>query len=194
VPAALARIRIDGDHRVAEEILEIAANRAIDLRPGIADGPIDEVQRRIVRAGEPRRRAAELPTVASPGVVTKLTRRRHREPSPHSLSGCGIVSVEKPARAKFPAGHADDHFVFDDQRRTGDAVAQHRVGHLRFPERLPGPGIERHERGIKRPDEQPAIEQRGTAIERVDLIGIPDLLHAVRSPDLPSALCIERKG
>src|SRR5262249_10835020 len=115
MPFAPAGIRIERDHRVREEIVTIAAHGTINLSAWISDGPIECVQIGVIRTRKPRRSRAVFPTVAGPRIAAELAWLRNGIPAPHLLSGCGIVGIEKAARAEFTAGHADDDFVFNDE-------------------------------------------------------------------------------
>ena len=194
VPLAPAGVRIEGDDRISEQVVEIAAHGSIDLRPGITDRPVEQVQRGVVRTRQPHRAATLFPAVAGPGVVPEFAGSGHGIPAPQAAAGGRLVRVEEPAGAEFAAADADDHLVFDDQRRTGDRVAQHRVGDLDFPQRVSRADVQRQQRGIERADEQPLIEHGHSATEGVDLVRILDLLLPHRSPQLPSGGSVERNG
>jgi len=135
-----------------------------------------------------------LPAVTEPCVVTRFARSGDRVPAPHPFSAGRIVGIEKAARAKLAAAHADDHLVFHDERRTRDRVARHRIGHLRFPQRGPGAGIERQQRRVERSDEHATIEYCDAAIERINLVGVFHLLLPHRSPQFATRARIERHG
>ena len=92
-----------------------------------------------------------LPNSPGPGTAY----HRHSR-----LPVADVVGVEESARAEFAAGDADEHLVFHDERRARQAVAEHRVRDLCFPERQSGSGVERDQRGVERADEQPVAEQR----------------------------------
>ena len=63
-----------------------------------------------------------------------------------------------------------EDLVFDDERSAGEAVAEHRIGHLRFPQRQSGSGIQRNQCSVERGEEQAMAEYGGdAAVERVDL-------------------------
>ena len=59
-----------------------------------------------------------------------------------------------------------------DQRRAREAVAEHRVGHLHFPQRQAVPRVERDQRGVERADEQAMTEDGDAAVERIDLVRV----------------------
>src|SRR6185436_18561910 len=99
---------------------------AVHLRPGVARAPIEQVERGIVRTGDPGRRAAALPRVALPGVVARFAVAGDRVEAPRPFSRLGVVGVDETANAVLAAGHADDDLVLHDERRAGDFLA--RVG------------------------------------------------------------------
>src|SRR6187549_694053 len=108
MPFAFAGVGINRNDGIAEEVIPVATNRPVDLRAGIADGPVECVQIRVEGAGKPHRAAAELPAVAFPRIVSELTRRGHGIKPPHLLSGCSVVCIEKTAWPKLSTGDADD--------------------------------------------------------------------------------------
>src|SRR4029077_8777184 len=136
--------------------------------------------------------AALLPAGAEPRVVAELARTRHGVPTPQPPAARGVVGIEEPARAELAAGDPDEDLVLHDERRTRDAVAEHRVGDLDLPERRSGARVERDQCRVERADVQPVAEDGHAAIERVDLVGILDFLRARVSPDLPSGPRVER--
>ena len=118
VPLQRAGVRIERDERIG---VEVGAGPALAVPVGVrvAGAPVKKVQRGIVGAGEPRRRAAALPDVALPGVAARLARRRNRVEAPEALAGLRIVGVDEAAVRELAAGDADDHLVVDDERRAG---------------------------------------------------------------------------
>ena len=89
----------------------------------------------------------------------------------------------KAARTELAAGNTDDDFVFDAQRRAGDAVAKHGIGNLCLPEEQPCPGVDGNDRRIERAHEY-AIAEQLDSYERIkDSEGI-----------LGAWLCLPRGG
>src|SRR6202041_2635020 len=100
-------VRVERQHAVAVEI--VTASRApITAGRWVSRGPIDEVQFRIVRACDPRRRSAGLPRVAGPGLMSRLARPRNGVKAPSALTGVGIVRIHKSANTIFAARNAND--------------------------------------------------------------------------------------
>src|SRR5205814_495953 len=69
MPLQLTGVGIERDDAVRVEVVAGTLTR-IPVRTGVPDAPVREIQRRIVRAGDPHRRAAVLPIVAPPGIAT----------------------------------------------------------------------------------------------------------------------------
>jgi hypothetical protein len=53
-------------------------------------------------------------------MPTRLIRPGHCIESPGFFPGVDVVGLDEAANAEFGAGHADDHFVFHDERCDGD--------------------------------------------------------------------------
>src|SRR5262249_3917200 len=136
--------------------------------------------------------AAQFPAVALPGVVAKFARRRNSVPTPQPASGRGIVRIEESARAKLAASNANEDLVLHNQRRAGDAVTEHRIGNLHLPQWTGRSGVERDERSVERADEEAVAEHRDTAVERIDLVRILDLLRSRVPPNLAPIPRVER--
>ena len=78
VPFQLAGVGVESDHRVAEQVVHLPARLAIELRRGVADRPIHEVEVGIEAAGQPGRPPpvfqlspfhVSLPNSPGPGIV-----------------------------------------------------------------------------------------------------------------------------
>ena len=115
---------------------------------GIPCAPVDEIQFRIVGAGDPGRRSALFPRVAGPGLVPRFAGTRNGVEPPGPLAGGGVVGVQKSPDAVFTARDAHDDLVLHGQRSHRDAVALAVFGHLRLPRRRrpswrPGPRVGR---------------------------------------------------
>ena len=192
VPFAAARRRVQRQHGATEQIVA-AAHVRVDVRAGIADGPIQRVEIRIVAAGEPRWAAAVLPAIALPGFVSEFTRRGNRIEAPQPLARGRIVSLDESARAELAAGDAGNNLVLERERRGSNAVALTRIGDLRLPQKLPRACVQRHQCGVQRAHEQPVAQHRHAAIEAVDLALRNHLLLPLVPPDLQSGFGVERE-
>src|SRR6185437_12173934 len=102
VPRDLAVLGMERDHRRG---VEIVAGPVADIPgAGVADAPIDQVEFRIVAAGDPGGTATALARVAgAPGVATGLARAGRGERPPQTLAGLRIVAVDEVAGAVFRA-------------------------------------------------------------------------------------------
>src|ERR1044071_229330 len=96
MPAELAGIGIQSDQRAGGEIVTLAAI-AIVVGAGIAGAPVDQIESRVVGAGDPSGRATGFPAIALPGVMTGLTGTGHRPEAPEAAAGLRVVSVQETA-------------------------------------------------------------------------------------------------
>ena len=109
MPLQHARIGIEREQRVGVQV--VARPRlAVPIRIGISRSPVQQVERGIVRAAQPRRRAAALPDVSLPRVAAGLSRGRNRVEAPQPLARHRIVRVDESAVRVLAAGNPDDHF------------------------------------------------------------------------------------
>src|ERR1051326_7142725 len=137
IPLQVASVGIERDDAAGIEIVAIA-DVAIHVRPRIADAPIDEIQLRIVGAGDPGGSSTELPRLAGPAIAPGFAVGGNSVESPDALSGVRVVSIDKPACAELGAGHSGDDEILDDERRSSCAIAFQMIGETRLPQRLPG--------------------------------------------------------
>ena len=86
VPLQLAGVGVERDDRVGIEVVA-GPLIGIPVGPRIADAPVGQVQRRIVRTGDPDRAAAVLPRVALPGFVPGSPGAGNRVEPPELLAG-----------------------------------------------------------------------------------------------------------
>src|SRR6185436_4280874 len=94
-----------------------------------------------------------LPAITFPCIVAELTRPRDGVEAPDPLSASRIVRVDETANPIFAARDADNDLVLQRQRRLRDAVAEHRIGDLDFPQLPAGLRVEGNEGRIQRPEE-----------------------------------------
>src|SRR5260370_32107799 len=71
IPSELARIGVERDHGIAVKIVT-GADACVQSRRRIAYAPIDQVEGRIVGAGDPCAAAPALFPVAGPGLLARL--------------------------------------------------------------------------------------------------------------------------
>ena len=134
----------------------------------VAGAPEREVGVRVVGAGDPDRRASGFPFVAGrPGVAPGLPGRRDHIRLPRLLAGLEIVGGDEAANPALAARHADNDLAAGNERRERHVVAAVVVGHLRGPDLLARPGVERHERRLARREEDLVAMQRDAAARRM---------------------------
>ena len=139
----------------------------VPVRRGVAGGPVQELQVRIVGAGEPRGAAAGLPPVAlPPGLEAGLTGRGNRVRAPHQLAGLRVVRVDEAADARFGPRHADDDLPVERQRRQRQVVPGLVVLHRHVPAHAARARVERDEMPVHRAEEHRVVENRDAAIDR----------------------------
>src|SRR5262249_42111308 len=128
--------------------------------------PVEEVEPRIVRAGDPGGRAAALPRVAFPRLIALLAFAGNRVEPPGATPRVGLVRVDEAADSVLAAGDADDHLVLHDERRAREAVALVRVGRSDIPADTAGLRVEAHHVRVERAHEQPIAERAEAAVLR----------------------------
>ena len=143
VPLHLARIRVQGQHRVGVQVVALA-HVAVPVRRGVARRPVEQVGLRVVRAGHPGRGAAVLPGVARPGFRPGLAGLRDGVAPPFARARLDVVGVDVAADAVLAAGDADDQVVADHQRGSGPAEPVGVAVHDRLPHHGSGLAVECH--------------------------------------------------
>jgi len=163
VPDDLPGLPVEGQH--GRRIQVVAKPQvAVPVRRRIAATPVDEVEFRVVHAGEPGRRSARAPRIARPGLIARLSRSRNRVRAPPALAGRRVVAVDEAADAELAARDAGHHRVADDERRSRLAVALRVVGNFRVPEQGPGTRVDRHQVGVVRAHVQGLAQDRHAAV------------------------------
>ena len=157
---------------------------------GIAGRPVDDVERRIVAAGEPGRRAAVLDVLALPGLRSRLARLRHGPEAPDLLAGLLIVRGDEAVGAVLAARDAGDDQVAGGQRRRRGRVVLAPVVELGVPQQLAGEAIERDDVRVVGHHEDAIAGDRRAAVRAA-------AAHALRArplvvPDPPPAAGVER--
>src|SRR5262249_30201903 len=102
VPAQLAGIDVQAHHRGRVEV--VAGSLIANPLRRVASAPVCDVERGVVRAGDPRRHTARLPSVALPGLPSGLTRSRDRERLPRETTGTSVEGLDEAPDAEFAAG------------------------------------------------------------------------------------------
>src|SRR5262249_35244633 len=140
------------------------ARVAVPVGTGVARAPIEELQRRIVRPGQPCCAAAMHPAVARPRFAAWFAGRRHGPEAPRLLAGLRVVGVEKTADAGFAAADADDHFAVHHQRRRGDGMSGRIFADVYRPALDAGTRVEGDEISVERADIHRVAFDRDAAI------------------------------
>ena len=151
IPLDLARVGVEGEEAVRIQVVA-GPEVSVPIRRRVAGRPIQKIEVRIVGTRQPCRAAARLPTVSAPGIATGLAGRRNRVRSPQQLAGLGIIGIDKAAHAGLGARDADDHFPVERERRECERETDRVVPDLDIPPHRAGPGVERHQVRIERPD------------------------------------------
>ena len=124
VPAVLARLRLDRDHRDAEEVVA-GPHGAVQIGAGVARREVDEPELGIDGRRLPDGRAAVFPrvVVARPRVVAGLARARDRIERPDELARARVVGLHAAAARAVAAREARDDEAVVVERRGRDAEA-----------------------------------------------------------------------
>src|SRR5882672_5790357 len=96
MPLQRTRVCIQGDDGVSVQIGSLA-RLAVEIRCGIANTPINQVQLGIVRPCHPGGTAAMFPTLARPGFVPLFTGAWNGPEAPNALAGLRVKGIEVTA-------------------------------------------------------------------------------------------------
>ena len=164
VPAVLARLRLDRDHRDAEQVVAWA-HRAVQIGAGVARREVDEPELGIDGRRLPDGRAAVLPrvVVARPSVVAEFAGARDRIERPHELAVARVVRLHAAAARAVAAREARDHEPVVVERRGRDAEAVRVRLRLDRPHDLARRVIERDELAVELAGEHLALAERDAA-------------------------------
>src|SRR5215207_366128 len=154
VPAYLAVVRVHGDDAVGVEVVALA-DASVEVGRRVAGPPVQEVQLRVVGAGDPAVSTTPCPgfTFGGPGLGTGLPGLRNRVAAPDALSGLDVVGVEVAAHAEFPAGAPHDDYVLHDEGSDCGALTSPHVTVHGVPDQLAGFRVEREHVGVQGGDE-----------------------------------------
>src|SRR5271155_5364415 len=108
MPVQLAGVCVQGQQRVAVKVVARTSLAAIRWRR-VSRRPENLVGRRIVSSRVPRRRAADLPRIALPCLMSRLARPRHGVETPSSFAGRSVVGVNESAHPVLAAGYANHY-------------------------------------------------------------------------------------
>src|SRR5438132_7253900 len=103
MPLQLARV--ERERHYARRVQIVAgAHVAVPSRTRVAGSPVDQIQLRVVGAGDPGGAAASLPGVACPGFRAGLAGRGDRVEAPRSAACGGVIRVDETANAVLTSG------------------------------------------------------------------------------------------
>ena len=163
-PSKLAGLDVKSDDRRRAEV--VAETRvAVPVRSGIAGAPVEELERGIVRTGQPRRAAAVHPAVSRPGFAAGFAGRRDGPVAPQLFARLRVVCVEEPSNTRFAAADADDDLVVHDERGGGDGVPHRIFTNVDNPAFDAGSCVERDQVAVEGADEQRVVEHRHPAVD-----------------------------
>ena len=132
MPAHLSGIDVDREERARVEVVALACV-AVPVGTGIAGAPVEQLQRGVVRAGQPRRARTAHPAVTGPSVAARFAWRWYGLETPDRLPVLRIVRVEVAADAGLAAADTDDDLVVGDERRRRNRVATRVVANRYSP-------------------------------------------------------------
>ena len=164
VPAVLAGLRLDRDHRDAEQIVA-GPHRAVEIGAGVARREVDETELGVDGRCLPDGRAAVFPrvVVGGPRVVTDLAGARDRIERPAQLTGARVVRFDASAGSAVAARETrdDEPVVIERCRRDAEGV----FGAFRLDRPDDGAArlIERHELAVELPRVDSAVADRHAA-------------------------------
>jgi len=114
MPSPPAGRGIDRQQRAGVEVIS-GADVAVPVGSRVADAPVQEVQSRVIGAGQPGRAAARLPALLAPGLVPRLAGSGDRVGPPEPIARPGVVRIEEALDPGFAAADADDDLAVDGQ-------------------------------------------------------------------------------
>ena len=157
IPGERAVLHVESQDRGGVEVVP----RTDVSGPGapVPGAPIGDAGGRIVAPGEPDGHAACLPGVPAPGLAAGLAGRRDRVRLPGRRAGRGVERGHEAADAELATGHSHHHLALGDQGREGHVVARAVVLDFHFPHDLPRPGVERHQKAVRRRHEHEVAVQ-----------------------------------
>ena len=194
VPPELPRVGVERHNRRGVQIVAFALG-AVVVGARVPGAPIHQIELRIEAAGDPCRAAPMLPGLRvhpAPRSVTRIIGACRGVEAPDALSVSRVVRVDEPAHAVLPAGHADDHLVFHDERRGGRPIPFLEVFHRRVPQDRAALHADRHHPGIERRLEEPIAKHAEAAIDTA-AAGDDAARHvAPVTPDLTAGAGVDR--
>src|SRR5882762_9849247 len=121
MPLQSSGVGIQREHAIGVEIIA-GPRAAIEIRRWITCAPVQRVEFGVVRSRHPSSAAATQIRIAWPTFRAGLARAWNGPEAPGQLAGLRIEGGKEASYAVVTAGSADDHLVFDHQRRAGSSV------------------------------------------------------------------------
>ncbi len=180
VPLQGAGFGVERDHGAGIQVVA-GPDVAVPVGRRIADRPVEEVELRVERTGQPGRTATGLPGVILPGLAAGVAGRRNRVEAPDPLAGCRVIGIDESADARLRAADADDDLVVYRERRQGQGKADIVVGHLDVPANGAGGRVEGDQMRVERADIDGVVKDRNAAIHARET----DVLDVVRHVGRP---------
>ena len=165
IAAQLAGLDVERDDGVRIEV--VAGAHVARPRPGIAGAPERQAEPGVVAAGDPHRRAAGLPRVLRPRVVTELAGARNRIRLPDLVARVRVERDDEAADAALAARHTDHDPPLRGERRERHVVAAVVVLDRALPCHLAGRGVERDDLRVAGRRVDLVAVQRDAPVRRV---------------------------
>ena len=162
VPAVLALVEADRDHRGREQV---QPRSAAGPRVGVRGREVDEAELGIERRSAPNGGATGLPLAEAPGGAAELAGGRARVEAPHALAGLRVVGGDVAAGAELAARHPDDHLAFGVQRGSGLRVALLPEDVRDLPLELAGRHVDRDDEAVELGAEDHPVADRDAAAD-----------------------------
>src|SRR5882672_4077168 len=121
MPLQSSGVGIQREHAIGVEIIA-GPRAAIEVRRWITRAPVQRVEFGVVGSRHPSGASATQIRIAWPTFRAGLAGPRYGPEAPGQLAGLRIEGGKEASYAVVTSGGADDHFVFDHQRRAGSSV------------------------------------------------------------------------
>ena len=122
MPLEFAGVGVESEDAIGIEIVARAA-AAVEIGPGVAGGPVDDIEGGIVRTGGPGGGTAHFGGEVTPGVRAGFAFAGDGPEAPGFFPGVGVERSDEAALAATAAGDADEDAVFDGEGGDGGGVA-----------------------------------------------------------------------
>ena len=165
VPLEAPGRRIEREDRIGVEVVALALG-AVVVGARVAGRPVERLQRRVERSGEPRGGAAALDgRAAPPRLGARFPARGDRPESPRFLAGHAIEGGHEAADTFVAARDPRHDQRADDQRGGRGPVVLPPVGHGRFPQQVAGEAVEREQVRVVGDHEDAIAVHRHAAVD-----------------------------